>query len=121
MRPLMLRCIAAIVMWTYSASPSYADGNTGSVRGFVRTAQTNEPVCGVRVYASSNTERIWSTLTDQRGFFVFLALFPGIAQVSAGLPRGPLARNVQVSANLLSEVTLYVAGSERRYGCHSHY
>lgn len=117
MRLLVIHCIAASFIWTWGLASANADGNTGMVRGFVRTANTNEPVCGVRVYASSNTERIWSTVTNEQGFFVFLALFPGIAHVSAELPRGPLERNVQVSANLLSEVTLYVAGSKGRYDC----
>lgn len=107
-RRFVIGLTASILLTAGWSAAGFADGNTGTVRGYVRTANANEPVCGVRVFATSNTENVWSTLTDEHGFFVFLSLFPGVATVSPKSPRGSSERNVQVSANLVSEVTLYV-------------
>lgn len=87
---------------------SAADQNTGIVRGYVRDEKTNQPVCAMRVYAVSATENTWSTVTDNQGFFVFLALFPGVAKVAAAAAGEVPERNVGVSPNHYSELTLYV-------------
>ncbi len=95
-------------MATLAVAQSAADQNTGIVRGYVRDEKTNQPVCGVRVYAVSPTENTWSTVTDDQGFFVFLALFPGVAKVAAAAAGEVPERNVGVSPNHYSELTLYV-------------
>ncbi len=105
---LFAACLAAAVLCAGSPRTASADPNTGIVRGYVRSEHSGRALCGVRVYATSSTENTWSTLTDDHGFFVFLALFPGIATLNAQAPRGELERNVQVSANRYSELILYV-------------
>jgi len=93
------------------------DGNTGTVRGIVRSPD-GRPVCGLMVTAESNREGEWVVRTNPDGTYLFLALFPGDVDITF-LSREPVERRTWVSPNLNSVVNVTVPSSERRLGCRS--
>jgi len=93
------------------------DGNTGTVRGIVRSPD-GRPVCGLLVTAQSNREGEWVVRTNPDGTYLFLALFPGDVNITF-LSREPIELRTWVSPNLNSVVNVTVSSSERRSGCHT--
>ncbi|MBC5811325.1 MAG: carboxypeptidase regulatory-like domain-containing protein [Candidatus Eremiobacteraeota bacterium] len=108
----VLASLAVLCCMTFVYRAALADGNTGTVRGFV-TFGDRTPVCGALVVLSSPREPTLTTWTGRDGSYVFLAVFPGdvtvqLAPVDYTSYSGPAeelrtSRRVHVSPNLVSE------------------
>ncbi|MBV9148641.1 MAG: hypothetical protein JO024_02160 [Candidatus Eremiobacteraeota bacterium] len=112
----MLACASMMTFCFGSAMPAIADSNTGVVHGYVYTANTNHPVCGVRVMAEANNQTTQETYTDQKGFFAFISRFPGIVRVYADDSNPGADRLVDVHPSMNSEPVLYVGARATRAG-----
>lgn len=111
-RTLVALCFAALLM----PGTSRADSNTGVVHGYVYADNSTRPVCGVRVTAEANNQVTQTTYTDAKGFFVFIARFPGIVRVYADDSNPRADRLVDVHPALNAEPVLYVSSRARRVG-----
>jgi len=111
-----LACAATILFCFGLAMPAIADSNTGVVHGYVYTANSHHPVCGVHVTAEANNQVTQETYTDQQGFFTFISRFPGIVHVYADDSNPGADRLVEVHPTLNSEPVLYVGARATRAG-----
>jgi Carboxypeptidase regulatory-like domain len=103
---------AATVLFPLLGGVARSDGNTGTVRGFVR-APDGRPICGLLVTARSNREGEWTARTSADGSYLFLALFPGDVQITFE-SRDPIAQSTWVSPNLNSIVDMTIPANEYR-------
>ena len=112
----MLACAATMLFCFGTVIPAIADSNTGVVRGYVYTANTRHPVCGIRVTAEANNQVTQETYTDDQGFFTFISRFPGIVRVYADDSNPGADRLVDVHPALNAEPVLYVGVRATRAG-----
>ena len=70
------KMIAAIFLAYLAATAPALAGNTGTLSGTVRDAETGTPLTHEPVYAVSPEQRL-STETDAHGHYIFLNVIPG--------------------------------------------
>ena len=104
---------AALALAASSSAAALADGNTGTIFGWVYAQGTHRPVCPVRVQTHSNREADWHTVTGTGGWYTFLSVLPGPVQIRVG--PGLETRTVEVHANLPTQAIFYVRARSR--GC----
>jgi len=74
--------VAFVLAASLTQAAALADGNTGIVRGVVKSYSTGRPIANARV-AWSNPSGIGWTMTDRNGRFYFFGVTPGVTTVSA--------------------------------------
>lgn len=79
MKSLRIALVLALIAPTPVAA--LADGNTGMIRGIVRTYVTGKPIANADVYWV-NPSGIGRTRTDRDGRFYFLNVTPGLTTLS---------------------------------------
>ena len=102
------RALAVVVLLTTTVLPAVADQNTGTIRGYVYVAHSKTPVCGIRVYADSDNEMKAATVTDSKGFFVFISRRTGTVHIAVDDPNPFAERMVDIHPNFHADTVLYV-------------
>ena len=109
-----MKVSALILLITFSTLARCLAGTTGVMNGYVRD-DNGDPSASVLVTIASPGD-MRSTLTDEHGFFVFLALPPGLYSVDAR-KRGGLSATAS-GARINSDQTTFLTFHFNRWlGC----
>jgi hypothetical protein len=94
-----LKVAMALALAVGTPLAALADGNTGMLRGVVRTYVTGKPIANADVYWVNPSGIGW-TRTDRNGRFYFLNVTPGFTTLSLSLLGfSPMCAKGSVNAN----------------------
>jgi hypothetical protein len=104
MKSLQLALALALAFGTPLAA--LADGNTGMIRGVVRSYVTGKPIANTDVYWI-NPSGLGRTRTDRDGRFYFLTVTPGLTTLSLFLTGfSPMCAKGSVNAGETADVAI---------------